>query len=141
MLTTSKSQLLFSFPGEKPCRSGCDQRELPDTTNFNVGIEKQIMTNYFCVSKVLYVILPIQHAQQYRQGFSINPNIEIRNPARSEASALNKFEYQMTKTNLLELRYLCHWNILILVIVERKLHSVSYFVVSASFTSCRISNF
>ena len=61
--------------------------------------------------------------------FRQNPNIEIRNPKQIRIS-----NDKMTKTNLLELRYLCHWNILILVIV-------SYFVVGASFTSCRISNF
>jgi hypothetical protein len=46
--------------------------------------------------------------------------VEIRNPKQIRIS-----NDKMTKTNLLELRYLCHWNILILVIV-------SYFVLRSS---------
>jgi len=54
--------------------------------------------------------------------FRPNPNIEIWNSKQIRIS-----NYKMTQTNTLEIRYFCHWDISILVIV-------SYFVL-------RISNF
>ena len=65
--------------------------------------------------------------------FRQNPNID---PPECFGGR-NKFEYQMTEWPKLttpkawEMQCFCHWSICIFVIVWRKLHFVSYFVVSA----------